>query len=142
MSTVPTPPFTTWCDLVSRTETALAASVVVVLEAGALDDEDSEETAGDGGVVAALVVADAGADDVTAVDALADAEALGFGEPPPQAPTRVAVSAIQKTQRLTTRRSDDVRTGLLSMVAIHPKTLTMPARLRGGRGTEAGGTVG
>jgi hypothetical protein len=112
----------------SRTETALAASGVIVLEAAALDGADSDAVGCDGcdaEVVTALVAEDAGADDATAVVV----EAVGFGEPPPQPTARVAVSATAATAK--TER--DVCTGLLQLAMIHPKTRTTPTRLRARR---------
>jgi len=94
MSTVPTPPFTTWWDLVSRTDTEPAASGVVVLEAGLLDCADSD-AAGCDDCDAEVVTAAAVAEDVTAGDG--DTGATDFGEPLSHATTRVAVSATART---------------------------------------------
>jgi len=105
---VPTPPFTTWWDLVSRTVGLPAASAVVVLEAGALDAT---------GVEAAGCDAEVAAGDGEAVEPTeleADAEVGGFGEFPPHATRRAAVSATANTVRFDTKRSDGEGTGKAS----------------------------
>ena len=135
MSTVPTPPLTIWWDLVSRTEGLPAASGVVVVETGAIGDADADAV----GCEADVVVGDAETADGAALPETAEATALvaidavGFGEPPPQATTIVAVSPIATAdaERFTTARSG-VGTGLLFVgSSSFPKTPRSTTQLRG-----------
>ena len=105
-SIAPTSPFPTWCDLVSRTDTGLAASDIALLEAGALEARALEagalEAVGvEGDVAGLLTLADA--DELTALDDVVDA---ALCELLPHAAARVAT-----TTKAATRL--DVSTGLL-----------------------------
>jgi hypothetical protein len=101
MSIAPTSPLPTWCDLVSRSDTGLAASDVAPLEAllEALLDAGALEAGG----AEAEVLTLAGADELTALEDAADA---ALCELLPHAATRTA-SATKAVAR------SDVSTGLL-----------------------------
>ena len=103
MSIAPTSPFPTWCDLVSRTDTGLASSDRALLEAGVLDG-GGLEAGGLEPVGVAEVLTLGGADELTALDDVADA---ALCELLPHAATRTASATKAAARR-------DVSTGLLS----------------------------